>query len=244
MRGSFVDQAEVAHHHQAFAERGDVAEIAARDDDHVRRFPVELLDDFDAHGLLALDPQRVHRVGQINRFVLGDFLHQLHAAVEIGVQRKHQRAVGDRLDELGDGNFPARQQHDGLDAGGGAIGRQRRRGVAGGGAGDGLDRRAFGNHLFDLRHQHRHAEVLERAAVGVAAELDPEIVHADQSSRTARPRTDWCRLRKAKRCCRRRSAAESIPSCPRRPSRRATRCFCSGPRRASSSPGRRGGRAP
>ena len=63
-------------------------------------FPVELLDDLDADGLLALDAQRVHRVGQVKRRVLGDLLHQLHAAVEVGVQVEHQRAVGNRLDQL------------------------------------------------------------------------------------------------------------------------------------------------
>ena len=195
----FGNQAEVFHHHQALAERGHVAEVAAGNDHHVGHLPVELLDDFDAHRFLALDPQRIHRVRQVKRFVLGDFLDQPHAAVEVGVEIEHERAVGNRLDELRAGNFPARQQHDGLDAGRGAIGRQRRRGVAGGGADDGLDGRALGNHLLDLRHQHRHAEVFERAAVRVAAEFDPKFVHPDDLSEAFGPEKDWCRLRKVKR---------------------------------------------
>ena len=80
-----------------------------------------------------------------------------HAAVEVRVQRQHQRAVGDRLDELCDRDLALGQQHDGLDAGCGAVDRQSRRGVAGGSAGHGLDRRALADHLFDLRNEHRHA---------------------------------------------------------------------------------------
>ena len=118
------DQPEVLHHQQSLAQRRDVAEIATGDDDHVRRLPIELLDDLDADGLLALDPKRIHRVGQVERRVLGDLLDQPHAAVEVGVQVEHQRAVGDGLDQLGDGNLSPRQQHDRLDAGGGAIGGQ------------------------------------------------------------------------------------------------------------------------
>ena len=121
------------------------------------------------------------------RLVLGDLLHHAHAAVEVRVQRQHQGAVGDGLDELGDGDLALGQQHDGLDAGRGAVDRQRRRGVAGRGAGHRLDRRAFADHLLDLRHQHRHAEVLEGPAVGVAAELDPEVVHADHLAEALGP---------------------------------------------------------
>jgi len=68
-----------------------------------------------------------------------------------------------------------------------AIGRKRRRGIAGGGAGDGLDGRAFGNHLFHLRHEDGHAEVLKGTAVSVAAEFDPEIIHADDFAETFGP---------------------------------------------------------
>ena len=101
----FRDEAEVLHHPQPFAERGDVAEVAAGNDDDIRHFPVELLDDFDADGLLAFDPEGVHRIGQVKGFVLGDFLDEFHAAVEVGVEIEHERAVGDRLDKLGEWRF-------------------------------------------------------------------------------------------------------------------------------------------
>ena len=52
-----LDEAEVAHHQQALAERADVAEVAAGDDDPVRHLPVELLHDLDADGLLPFDAQ-------------------------------------------------------------------------------------------------------------------------------------------------------------------------------------------
>ena len=73
----------------------------------------------------------------------------------------------------------ARQDDDGRDAGGGGVGGERRGGVAGRRARDRADRRAVGDHLLDDRHEHGHAEVLERPGVRVAAHLDPEIVEAE-----------------------------------------------------------------
>jgi len=70
------------------------------------------------------------------------------------------------------------RENDGLNPRRGAIRRQRRRSIARGRADHSLDGRALGNHLLDLRDEHRHAEVLERTAVRVAAELDPQVVHA------------------------------------------------------------------
>ena len=110
MRGSLDDQPEVAHHEQAAAQGGDIPQVAAGDDDHVRDLPVELLDDLDADGLLSLDAQRVHGIGQVDRLVLGDLLHNAHAAVKVRVQRQHQRAVGDRLDELRNRDLALGQQ--------------------------------------------------------------------------------------------------------------------------------------
>jgi hypothetical protein len=57
IRGSSVDQAEFAHHEEAGAEGGDIAQVAARDDDDVRGLPIELLEDFDPDGLLAFDAE-------------------------------------------------------------------------------------------------------------------------------------------------------------------------------------------
>ena len=50
------DQAQVFHQQQPFAQGRDIPEVPAGNDNHIRRFPIELLDDFDAHGLLSLHP--------------------------------------------------------------------------------------------------------------------------------------------------------------------------------------------
>ena len=79
---------------------GRIAEVAARNDHPIRHFPIELLDDLDPDGLLTFDPQAVHRVRQVDAVALGHLLHDLHAAIEIGVEGQHQCVVGDRLDQL------------------------------------------------------------------------------------------------------------------------------------------------
>ena len=71
---------------QAFAERRHITQIPAGNDEHIRRFPIELLGHFDSDGLLTFDAQRVHRVCQIEGRVLGNLLYQLHAAIEIGIE--------------------------------------------------------------------------------------------------------------------------------------------------------------
>ena len=63
-------------------------------------FPVELLHDLDRQRLLAFEPQAVHRVGEVDALFLGQPLHDRHAAVEVGVEREHAGAVGERLHEL------------------------------------------------------------------------------------------------------------------------------------------------
>jgi hypothetical protein len=128
---------------------------------------------------LPLDPQAVHRVRQVNSVVLRDLLDGGHAAVEVGVQGENQGAVGERLDKLRGGDLVAGQKNDGRDARSRSIGRERRRSVAGRGAGDGVDRLAVRDHLFYDRDQDGHSEVLERAGVGVPALLYPEIFDTD-----------------------------------------------------------------
>ena len=137
--------------------------------------------------LLPFEAQRVHRVGQVDAAVGGEPLHDGHAAVEVGVEREHERAVGDRLHQLRGGDLAARQEHDRADAGGGAVGGERRRGVAGRGAGDGAHRLAVGDHLLHRRDQHGHAEILEGAGVRVAALLDPEILQAELAAEAIGP---------------------------------------------------------
>ena len=230
--GQRRDDAQLLHHRQARAQGADVAQVAAGDDDPVGRVPVELLHDLDRHRLLPLEAQRVHAVGQVDALLGRQPLHQRHAVVEVAVDGQHGGPVGQRLHQLGGRDLAAGQDDQGADAGGRAVGGQGRRGVAGGGAGHRLDRPAVGDHLLDRGDQHRHAQVLERAGVRVAAELDPEVVDPHLLRRSAGPRTGWCRPRTSRRRSRRAGAAAPTPSCPTRPSRRATGCACSGPRTA------------
>ena len=60
------DETERLHHVEARAERADVSEVPAGNDDDVGHRPVELLHDLDADGLLSLEPQAVHRVGEVH----------------------------------------------------------------------------------------------------------------------------------------------------------------------------------
>src|SRR5213083_2017489 len=46
---------------------------------------------------------------------------------------------------------------------------------------------ALGDHLFDHRHQHCHAQIFERAGVRVAAELDPQLIHTDLLTQALSP---------------------------------------------------------
>ena len=79
------------------------------DDHHVRHLPVELLDDLDRDRLLSLEPQAVHRVGEVDAPLGGEPLHDGHAAVEVGVERQHRRAVGQRLHQLRGRHLAPRQ---------------------------------------------------------------------------------------------------------------------------------------
>lgn len=134
-----VDQPEVLAHLEPLVEGVDVPEVAARDDDPVGHLPVKLLQDLDRGGLLALQAKRVHAVCQVDRRLGGHLLDQLHAAVKVGVDGQHERAVGDRLHQLREGDLVGGEEHDGGDARGGAVRRQRRRGVAGRRAANGGD---------------------------------------------------------------------------------------------------------
>ena len=93
---------------------------------------------------------------------------------------------------------------------------------------------AVGDHLLHDRHEHRHAEVLERPGVRVAAHASPRGRRGRARGRSARPRTGWCRPRPSRRCSRRGRAGTPTPSCPRPPSRRARSCACSGRRTGAS----------
>ncbi len=83
---------------ESLIERANVAKIAHRDDDPVGNFPVKLPDDFNADRFLTLNAQTIHRVSKVNRIVLRHFLDNFHTAIEVGIEREHVRAVGNRLD--------------------------------------------------------------------------------------------------------------------------------------------------
>jgi hypothetical protein len=136
---------------------------------------------------LPLEPQRVHAVGEVDALLGGQPLHHRHAVVEVSLDGQDAGAIGEGLHQLRGGDLAAGEDDQRADAGGRAVGGQRRRGVPGGGArhrGDGL---AVGDHLLDRRDQHGHSQILERAGVGVAAELDPEILQAERGAVALRP---------------------------------------------------------
>ena len=182
-----LDQPELLHHREPLPERVHVAEVAAGDHHPVRHLPVELLDDLDGDRLLALDAQAVHRVGQVDAPLLGDLLHHRHAAVEVRVEREHEGAVGERLHELGDRDLVLGQEHHRGNPRRRAVGAERGRGVARGGARHRVDGHAVGHHLLDDRDQHGHPQVLERAGVRVAALLDPQVLDVELLAVAIRP---------------------------------------------------------
>ena len=95
------DEPELEHHLEARGDRADVPEVAAGQDHDVGHLPIELLNDLERQRLLAFEPEAVHRVGEIHALFGGEPLHDGHAAVEVGVEREDERAVGERLHELG-----------------------------------------------------------------------------------------------------------------------------------------------
>ena len=159
----------------------------AGDHHPVRHLPVELLHQLHAHGLLALHPERVHGVGQVDVVAGTQLPHQRHAAVEVAVDGQGHGAVGNRLNELRRGHLVFGQEHDGADIRHCAIGRQGRGSVAGGGARHRGDIHPFRDHLAYHGHQHGHAQVLEGPGVAVAAQLDPELGHPDFLAQPLRP---------------------------------------------------------
>ena len=175
-----VDEAHSLAVFETLGESAHVTEVAARDNHGVRDRPAEFLADFRRNCFLAFDAEAVHGVGEVNAVVLRDFLYNLHAAVKVSVEGEHDAAVRNRLDELCGAGLAGREEHDGRDAGLGAVGAEGCGGVAGGGASDGVNRV---NLLFDdvvhLAYENCHAEVFERARVGVATEFDLEASDAE-----------------------------------------------------------------
>lgn len=84
--------------------------------------PIELLYDLNGSCLLALQPQAVHRVCQVDGVLCSDLLDEAHAAIEISVDAQHQGTIGDGLDQLGYRYLVRRQEDDGWDSSSCAIG--------------------------------------------------------------------------------------------------------------------------
>ena len=186
--GHLVDDVQFVEQLEPFVSGADVAQVAHRQNDPIRHLPIKLAHNFDAHRLLPFDAQAVHRVGQVDAVVLGQLLDDAHTAVKIGVQRKDVRAVGDGLDELGGAHLVLRQKDDGRDARRRRVSRQRRAGVPGAGAGDGLDR-VVGqrHHLLNHADEDGHAQIFEAAGVAVAAQLDPQVGQANLLAQSLGP---------------------------------------------------------
>jgi hypothetical protein len=175
-----TDEPEVVHHLETGEQCRGVAEVAARNDDPVRHFPVELLHDLYGHGLLSFDAQRVHRVGEIDEAFHGEALNDRHAAVEVRVETEDERAVGERLHQLTSRDLSARKEHDDGQTRRRAVGSERRARVPGRCARDRFHfEAALHRHPRDA-DEHCHAEVLEGAAVAVTAQLDPELVQTER----------------------------------------------------------------
>ena len=113
---------------------------------------------------------------------MGQPLNDRHAAIKVGVDRQHRRAVRERLHELGDGDLSSRKHDDGGDAGRRRVSRKRGRGISRRGTADGANLPPLGNHLAHHRHEDGHAKVLERARVRVAAQFHPHFVDPDPAS--------------------------------------------------------------
>src|SRR5215467_11882037 len=98
-------KAKLLHQQKSIDNRRDVTKVPSGNNDKVRQLPSQLLGNFNTDGLLSFDAERVHGVGKINGTISSYFLDDLHAAVEIGIDRKGDRPVGQRLNQLGNGYF-------------------------------------------------------------------------------------------------------------------------------------------
>mmetsp|Transcript_26496 Transcript_26496/g.44362 ORF Transcript_26496/g.44362 Transcript_26496/m.44362 type:complete len:543 (+) Transcript_26496:450-2078(+) len=174
-----VYEAEILAHLEALEEGVHVAEVSARDDHPVGHLPVELLQDLNRRRLLALQTERVERVGEVDGQLRRHLTDEAHAPVEVRVDRHHQRAVRDGLHQLGQRDLVGGQEHDGRDLGRGGVRGQRGGGVAGGGASHGHQRLAHLAEAVHLAHEDRHAEILEGTSVRVATLLHPQVGHVE-----------------------------------------------------------------
>ena len=112
---------------------GDVAGVADGDGQDVGR-PAEVVADLEGGRRLAVDPVRVDVVDQRDRvfLLLGHLADNRQRLVEVALDGDDLRAGDERLDQLAQGDLALRQDDDHFQPGGGAVGRGRGGGVAGG----------------------------------------------------------------------------------------------------------------
>ncbi len=116
----------------------------------------ERVHDLEGAGLLALDAGRVDGVDQEHRVGLPQLPGDVQAVVEVAVHLQQRGAVRDGLAQLAHGDLAFGNQHGALQAGRGGVGGSGGRGIAGGGADNGLGAGFNGG-----GHGHGHAAVLE-----------------------------------------------------------------------------------
>src|ERR1041385_2527859 len=95
-----LDQPTLQQLAKAFAKRGTISEIPARQHEMIRHLPAKLFRELERDRLLAFDAKRIDRVNQINRAVFGEFANHVHANVEVAFNLEHLRTVVQRLREL------------------------------------------------------------------------------------------------------------------------------------------------
>src|SRR4051812_43360291 len=77
------DPSVVARLDERLAERARVAEVAGRDDDPVGGVPLEVLQQLPDDRLLALEPERIDGVDEVNAELLRRLEDQAHRYVEV-----------------------------------------------------------------------------------------------------------------------------------------------------------------
>lgn len=135
------------------------------------------LDDFKGGGFLPLQPERVDRVDDGDRRMVGNVLHQPHAIIEIALNLQHLGAMDHGLCQFAQRDLAIRDQYETANAGAGGIGCGGGRCIAGRGTDNSAATRFHG-----FGDGHGHAAILERARGVKAFKLDVEIdLFADQS---------------------------------------------------------------
>ena len=170
---------------ERLADRGTVAQVAAGNDDVVGRLPVELLEQFERESFLAFEAKGIDRIQLIDGRAQNQFLQQAQATVEVGAQLAGDGTVVERLREFAPGNFAVGHKHQAAHASASGVGGHRRRGIAGGGAGNpaksGESREGCG---------HRHAGVFEGAG-GIQSLMFGEQARHAGDARALRKFVEW-----------------------------------------------------